>query len=80
MSATKTARPRDAGTAPHFKLLTTSEAADVLGIGNRTLQEKVEAREIGFVKFGRALRFHPDDLTDFIERHRAKAQGWKGGN
>lgn len=70
---------RDAAAeASPFKLLDTNEAAAVLGIGRRTLQERVESREIGCVRIGRAVRFHPDDLAAFIERNRQKAAGWKG--
>jgi excisionase family DNA binding protein len=62
-----------------FKLLTTPEAADFLGMGKRTLQELCAAREIGFIKIGKSVRFHPDDLTAFIEKNRVKAIGWKEG-
>jgi excisionase family DNA binding protein len=68
---------RDAAEAP--TLLDTKEAAARLGIGKRTLQERVAAREIGHVKIGRSVRFHPDDITAFIERNRFLAVGWKGG-
>jgi len=64
--------------ADSHKLLDTTEAASALGIGRRTLQEKVQTREIACIKIGRAIRFHPNDLADFIERNLVKAQGWKG--
>jgi excisionase family DNA binding protein len=70
--------PRNNAAETPFKLLDSLEAADALGIGKRTLQEKVAAREIGCIKIGRAIRFHPDDLAAFVERNRVKAQGWKG--
>lgn len=63
-----------------IKLLKTDEAAESLGIGVRTLQEKVEAREIACIRIGRAVRFDPADLAAFIERNRVKAIGWKGGS
>ena len=63
-----------------FRLLDTDEAAAVLGIGRRTLQERVQSREIACVKFGKSIRFHPDDLAAFIERNRHKAAGWKGAS
>lgn len=63
-----------------IKLLKTDQAAEVLGIGRRTLQEKVEAREIACIRIGRAVRFDPADLAAFIERNRVKAIGWKGGS
>jgi len=61
-----------------MKLLTTDEAAAALGIGKRTLQERVAAREIAVIEIGRSRRFHPDDIAAFIERSRRKAIGWKG--
>jgi excisionase family DNA binding protein len=61
-----------------FRLLDTNEAAAVLDIGRRTLQERVEAKEIACIKIGKCVRFHPDDLADFINRNRQKAVGWKG--
>lgn len=67
---------RDAAEATH-NLLDTNSAARALGIGRRTLQERVAAREIAFVKIGRCTRFHPADLAAFIERNRVKEAGWK---
>jgi excisionase family DNA binding protein len=62
-----------------MKLLNTDEAAASLSISRRTLQELVSAREVGCVKIGRAVRFHPDDLAAFVDKNRVKAVGWKGG-
>ncbi|MFZ9938136.1 MAG: helix-turn-helix domain-containing protein [Luteolibacter sp.] len=78
MANTLNTAPR-AGAELPFRLLDTSAAAAALGIGRRTLQEKMESREIGFVRIGRAVRFRPEDVQDFIERNRQKALGWKGG-
>jgi excisionase family DNA binding protein len=70
---------RDAAEASKITpLFTTQEAAAVLGVGKRTLQELAAARKIAFVKIGRSVRFHTDDLIDFIESQKVKAQGWKG--
>ena len=60
------------------RLLDTDQAAEYLGMGKRTLQEKMADREIGYVKIGKSVRFHPDDVTEFIESKRVKARGWKG--
>lgn len=60
-----------------IQLLKTDEAAAALGIGRRTLQERVAARELACVKIGKSIRFHPDDISAFIERNRHKALGWK---
>lgn len=67
---------REAAEALH--LLTTNEAADALGIGRRTLQERVEAREIACIKIGRSIRFDPADLRRFVDARRVQARGWKG--
>ena len=70
---------RDAAEASKITpLFTTQEAAAVLGVGKRTLQELAATRKIAFVKIGRSVRFHTDDLIDFIESQKIKAQGWKG--
>ena len=75
-----TARRDALAEAAHLtRLLNTTEAAAALGIGKRTLQEKVEAREIGCVRIGRCIRFSQADLAAFIERNSVKAVGWKGG-
>jgi excisionase family DNA binding protein len=72
---------RDAAEASNLApLLTTLEAAAVLGIGKRTLQELATDRKIDFLRIGRCVRFHPDDLKAFIHAQKVKAQGWKGGN
>jgi excisionase family DNA binding protein len=64
--------------SPLTPLLTTLEAASLLGIGKRTLQELVAERQIGFLRIGRSVRFHVDDLRNFIQTRKIKAQGWKG--
>lgn len=68
---------RDAAEAPH-SLLDTLQACRVINISKRTLQERVASREIGHVKIGRSIRFHADDIAQFIEKNRVKAIGWKG--
>lgn len=77
--ANATQQPTRHGTAEApFRLLTTTEAAAVLGIGRRSLQERVQAREIAAIKIGKSIRFSTDDLAAFVERNRVKAIGWKG--
>lgn len=61
------------------RLKKTDDAAAYLGIARRTLQQLVQNREIGFIKFGRSIRFDPADLDLFIDSKRVKARGWKGG-
>lgn len=62
-----------------FKLFTTDQTAEILGIGRRGVQEKVAARELGCIKIGRSIRFSAQDIADFVERNRVKAIGWKEG-
>ncbi len=62
-----------------FKLFNTDEAAEILGIGRRGVQERVASRELGCVKIGRSIRFSAQDLAAFVEANRVKAVGWKGG-
>ena len=61
-----------------FKLFNTDEAASILGIGRRGIQERVASRELACIKIGRSTRFSAADIADFVERNRVKAQGWKG--
>jgi excisionase family DNA binding protein len=58
-------------------LLKTLEAAEVLKISKRSLQDLVAERKIGFCKFGRNIRFSQDDIERFIESHRCRPIGWK---
>jgi excisionase family DNA binding protein len=60
------------------RLLNTTESAAYLGIGRRTIQERVAARELACVKIGKSIRFDVADLDAFIESRKVKARGWKG--
>jgi excisionase family DNA binding protein len=80
MSETTTLPPRQGANEITPILLDTSEAAKVLGMGKRTIQELVAARKIAFVKIGRSVRFDPADLRAFVEANRIKAAGWKTSN
>ena len=59
--------------------MNTNESAAALGVSKRTFQELVAERKIGFIKFGRNIRFARADLERFIESHRSLPVGWKGG-
>ncbi len=61
-------------------LLNTIEAAAELRVSKRGLQELVADRRIGFIKFGRNIRFHREDIARFIESHRCQPVGWKNAN
>ncbi len=61
-------------------LLNTIEAAAEIRISKRALQELVADRKIGFIKFGRNIRFDRADIARFIESHRCQPIGWKSAN
>ena len=52
------------------KLLTTEEAAERLNITPRHVRRLVFERRIAYRKLGRFVRFHPDDLTEYVAAHR----------
>ncbi len=68
------------GAAESTQLLKTIPAAAELSISKRGLQELVANGKIGYIKIGRSLRFHRDDIAKFIEAHRCQPVGWKNAN
>lgn len=54
--------------SPAHPLLTTSEAAQALALHPRTIRRLVAEGELAPVRFGRAVRFRPSDLTELVER------------
>jgi excisionase family DNA binding protein len=52
------------------KLLTTEEAAERLNITPRHVRRLVFERRIAYRKVGRFVRFHPDDLAEYVAAHR----------
>jgi predicted DNA-binding transcriptional regulator AlpA len=62
------------------KLLTESEAAKFLGISRSTLRQgrmhgyrASRVRTPDFIRSGRMIRYHLDDLNAWIEKHRVNA-------
>ena len=51
------------------------QAAALLGISTRKLWTLSNTGEIPAVRFGRCVRFRPEDLEAFIERHRSDRPG-----
>jgi excisionase family DNA binding protein len=52
------------------QFLTVQEVSRYLGIKPATLYSKVEARKIPCYKFGRLVRFRPEDIQVWVENHR----------
>ncbi len=50
------------------RLLTYSEAADLLSVTARTVWKLVDCGELPAVRFGRSVRIDPADLRSFIEQ------------
>jgi len=52
------------------KLLTATEAAEVLGIKIATLYGWNSERKIPFVSYGKSrVMYRPEDIKDFIDKH-----------
>lgn len=58
-------------------LLNTVQTAHKLNLAKRTLQQAVAERRIGFVKYGRSIRFTREDIARFIESNHCQPVGWK---
>lgn len=56
--------PSDA--TPDIRTLGFADAAQALGLPERTLRHMVSTRRIPYVKFGRLLRFRPADIETFL--------------
>jgi excisionase family DNA binding protein len=55
------------------KLLTPEEAAERLNITPRHVRRLVFEHRIAYRKLGRYVRFHPDDLAEYVATHRVEA-------
>ena len=55
------------------KLLTMEEAAERLRTTPRHVRRLVFERRIAYRKVGRFVRFHPDDLAEYVAAHRVEA-------
>jgi excisionase family DNA binding protein len=61
------------------RLISRKEAASYLGISLRFLCDLLASRNLASIRFGGRVLFDVSDLDAFIDNHRNKAQGWKGG-
>lgn len=52
-------------------ILTEKQAAQVLGLSTRTLQlRRQQGKQPPYFKIGRSVRYHLQDLKDFLAQHR----------
>jgi excisionase family DNA binding protein len=61
------------------KLLTMEEAAEWLCTTPRHVRRLVFERRIAYRKVGRFVRFHPDDLVEFVAAQRVAVTRPAGG-
>jgi excisionase family DNA binding protein len=54
------------------RLLTTEQTAQLLAVSVRTVKNLVCGGKLAYVKIGRATRFDPDDIDEYILRSRRK--------
>jgi excisionase family DNA binding protein len=54
------------------RLLTVAEAAERLNTTPRHVRRLVFERRIAYRKLGNYVRFHPDDLTEYVAAHRVE--------
>jgi excisionase family DNA binding protein len=55
------------------RLLTVAEAAEWLNTTPRHVRRLVFERRITYRKLGNYVRFHPDDLAEYVAAHRVEA-------
>ena len=54
------------------KLLTLAEVAERLNTSPRHVRRLVAERRIAYRKLGRYVRFHPDDVAEYVAAHRVE--------
>jgi excisionase family DNA binding protein len=54
-------------------LLTAEQVAALLGTTPRHVRRLVFERRIAYRKLGRYVRFHPDDVAEYVAAHRVEA-------
>ena len=54
------------------RLLKVKEVAEMLGLGKSTVYLHVKKKTLKSVRFGRSIRIHPEDLNNFIKKHKVQ--------
>jgi excisionase family DNA binding protein len=57
---------------PLPKLHLIDDVAELLGLSSRTVRRLIARGELLACHLGRSVRVHPDDLADYIDRHRGR--------
>ncbi len=65
--------------ASNNKVLTSKQASQVLQVSTRTLQTYRNQGIIPFIQFSREVRYHAEDIQQFLMDHYVKPSNWKGG-
>jgi excisionase family DNA binding protein len=60
-------------------LLTSLEAAKALQITPRHLQNLRDRGDIGFVQYGRVVRYKPEDIQAYIDEYYIRPRNQEGG-
>jgi excisionase family DNA binding protein len=61
------------------RLLTVAEVAERLNTTPRHVRRLVFERRIAYRKLGSYVRFHPDDVAEYVAAHRVEAGSVVGG-
>jgi excisionase family DNA binding protein len=52
---------------------TTNDLALLLGLSRTVIYRLISARKIKFAKIGHSIRFHKNDILEFLEKNTTKA-------
>jgi excisionase family DNA binding protein len=67
-------KPNTRSSSPPSQLIDIVEAATRLGVPVRHVRRLVAERRVPYVKWGARLHFDPQELDDWIDRHRVDDQ------
>ena len=57
-----------------MKLLRVSEVAEMCGVRRETVYKWIKDGELAAIHFDRVVRIDPNDLADFLKKHRKGAK------
>ncbi len=52
------------------RLLNVTQVAETLGVDVRHVRRLIHERRIPFIKWGHLIRFDPDEIAEWLDRHR----------